>query len=159
MAPSPGLTRIGPGGYVETVSEDEMDAASQDFLRLVAELADRLDPPGPLPGWAVEHIKAIEAQGESVNYVYLSARVNRAFGEAAAELAQIVGAAAARHAPAENRRPPVKLVVLVVVWLILVVGPLADGKLPAEVQTMLGTEVGTIALGLAITQTINQKRK
>jgi hypothetical protein len=58
-----------------------------------------------------------------------------------------------------TRRPPMQLVVLVLIWLILVAGPLAEGKLPSEIQTMLGTEVGTVALGLAITQAINQKRK
>lgn len=58
-----------------------------------------------------------------------------------------------------TRRPPVHLVVLVLLWLILVAGPLAEGKLPNQVQVMLGTEVGTVSLALAITQMMNQKRK
>jgi hypothetical protein len=58
-----------------------------------------------------------------------------------------------------TRRPPVHLVVLVLIWLVLIGGPVAGEKLPVEFQTMLSTEVGTVALGLAITQAINQKRK
>lgn len=70
-----------------------------------------------------------------------------------------LAAAPSVKSASRSRPPPVKLVVLVVLWLILVVGPLADGKLPPEIVTMLGTEVGTVALGLAITQAVNQKRK
>lgn len=58
-----------------------------------------------------------------------------------------------------TRRPPVHLVVLVLVWLILVAGPIAEGKLPDEVQVMLSTEIGTVSLALAITQMMNDKRK
>lgn len=58
-----------------------------------------------------------------------------------------------------KRRPPVQLAVLVLLWLILLVGPVAAEKLPDEIQVMLSTEVGTIALGLAITQMMNDKRK
>jgi hypothetical protein len=52
-----------------------------------------------------------------------------------------------------------QLVVLVIIWLILVAGPLAEGKLPSEIQTMLSTEVGTISLAIVLTQMMSQKRK
>lgn len=52
-----------------------------------------------------------------------------------------------------------QLVVVVLIWLALVAGPLAEGKLPSEIQVMLGTEIGTVSLALAITQMMNQKRE
>jgi hypothetical protein len=58
-----------------------------------------------------------------------------------------------------SARPPVHLVVLVLIWLVLIGGPVAGEKLSAEMQTMLSTEVGTVALGLAITQYVNQNKK
>jgi hypothetical protein len=58
-----------------------------------------------------------------------------------------------------DRRPPVQLLVLVLIWLILVAGPIAEGKLPDEVQVMLSTEIGTVSLALAITQMMKDKRK
>jgi hypothetical protein len=67
--------------------------------------------------------------------------------------------AAAKPTASVSRRPPVHLVVVVLIWLILLAGPLADGKLPSEIQAMLGSEIGTISMALALTQTINQKRK
>lgn len=79
-------------------------------------------------------------------------------------LAETVGPAGAptsarASARSITRPPPIHLVVLVLIWLILVVGPVAEGKLPDEIQTMLGTEVGTVALALTITQMMKDKRK
>jgi hypothetical protein len=98
------------------------------------------------------------------DFAYLSSRIGRVYGEAqfaeeAYELAESLGAAAAKHPSAGTRRPPVQLVVLVLIWLILLAGPVVEGKLPSEIQTMLSTEIGTVALGLAITQVMSQKRK
>lgn len=56
-------------------------------------------------------------------------------------------------------RPPVHLLVLVLILLILIAGPVAGEKLPPEIQTLLSTEVGTVSLGLAIIQWMNQKKK
>jgi hypothetical protein len=50
-------------------------------------------------------------------------------------------------------------VVLVLIWLILIGGPVAEGKLPNEIQVMLSTEIGTVSLALAITQMMKDKRK
>lgn len=58
-----------------------------------------------------------------------------------------------------SRLPIGQLAVLVLVWLVLVGGPVAELKLPPEIQMMLGTEVGTVALALAITQMMKDKRK
>jgi hypothetical protein len=58
-----------------------------------------------------------------------------------------------------TRRAPVHLVALVLIWLVLIGGPVAGEKLPVEFQTMLSTEVGTVALGLAIMQMMKDKRK
>ena len=74
-------------------------------------------------------------------------------------LARAAIAAALKPAPARARRPPAHLLVLVLVWLILVVGPVAEGKLPNELQMMLSTEVGTVSLAIVLTQMMSQKRK
>lgn len=58
-----------------------------------------------------------------------------------------------------SRWPVVQLAVLVLLWLVLVAGPVAEVKLPDEIQAMLGTEVGTVALALTITQMMKDKRK
>lgn len=116
----------------------------QDLFRRVA----------GLPGWPVQHIRGLQADYETQNYIYLSAEEHR---ELAAELAKVLGWTAAKHAGAKTRRPPVQLVALVLLWLILVAGPLAEGRLPNEIQTMLSTEVGTVALGFTITQMMKRK--
>lgn len=87
--------------------------------------------------------------------------LSRELQKAAAALlrTEILVAAPDKATPAKTRRPPVHLVVLVLLWLTLVAGPLAEGKLPDEIQTMLSTEIGMVSLALAITQMMNQKRK
>jgi hypothetical protein len=76
----------------------------------------------------------------------------------AADLNVKVLAAAMPAQVSANRRPHAHLVVLVILWLILIGGPMAEGKLSSEIQMMLSTEIGTVALGLAITQAMNQKK-
>ena len=80
--------------------EDRDEPATQELLRQIADLADRLDPPDPLPEWADRYVKALEAEGESVAYVYLSPRISRAFASAAAEVAEMLSAGAASKAAA-----------------------------------------------------------
>lgn len=58
-----------------------------------------------------------------------------------------------------SRRPPMQLVILVLIWLVLVVGPVGAERLPDELQALLSTEVGTVALALAITQMMRDKSK
>jgi hypothetical protein len=70
----------------------------------------------------------------------------------------VLSAPALVKSSARTRPPPAKLVVLVLLWLVLIGAPVAGEKLPAGIQTMLSTEVGTVALGLAITQAMNQKK-
>jgi hypothetical protein len=101
--------------------------------------------------WAIlrEHVGEPDAQG-NVRITVSAAGVS----DLIAQLDPLVPAKVSA-----NRRPPAQLAVLVLVWLVLVAGPVAEVKLPPEIQTMLGTEVGTVALALTITQIMNQKRK
>lgn len=148
------LTRIGPVGYGQTVPEpfDDLERELPQWFLARMVLFHTEPPPGRITrlpprtemSWAVAEANMNQVLRESLPYLAVLREVQAMYAD--------------DPAPAKTRRPPVKLVVLVLIWLILVVGPLADGKLPAEVQTMLSTEVGTVALGLAITQMINQKK-
>jgi hypothetical protein len=135
------LTRIGAVRYGQTVPKDVTytDLASYADLDLLIQL------------WAIlrEHVGEPDAQG-NVRITVSTAGVS----DLIAQLDRLVPAKVSA-----NRRPPVQLAVLVLIWLILVAGPVAEVKLPSEIQTMLGTEVGTVALALTITQMMKDKRK
>lgn len=135
------LTRIGVVGYRQTVSEDVtyIDLAAFADLDLLIQL------------WAIlrERVSEPDAQG--------NVRIALDVPGVSDLIARLD-----RLAPAKvsaNRRPPVQLVVLVLIWLILIGGPVAEGKLPDEIQVMLSTEIGTVSLGLAITQMMKDKKR
>jgi hypothetical protein len=135
------LTRIGAVRYRQTVPKDVTytDLAAYADLDVLIQL------------WAIlrEHVSEPDAQGN----VRIALDVP-GVSDLIAGLDRLVPAKVSA-----NRRPPVQLVVLVLIWLILIGGPVAEGKLPNEIQMMLSTEVGTVSLALAITQMMNQKRK
>ena len=157
---SSGLTRIGWIGYLQTVPEDVGDA-ERDALRLYVDALITRHSYAVAEPWLtlvlddlIKHFAQVELLVRDLSYSSALLVFTEALRAAAPKTIKL--------APAKlsvTRRPPVHLVVLVLIWLILVGGPLAEGKLPSEIQTMLSTEVGTIALALAITQWMNDKRK
>jgi hypothetical protein len=153
------------------VPRDNSDTAGEnELLRRFEGAAELLQPGSPIPtlndllrGRTDLADRFAPRSGIAVSWPDLHEidLLSRELQKATAALlrTEILGAAPDKSTPAKSKRPPAQLVVLVLIWLILIAGPLADGKLPNEVQAMLSTEVGTVALGIAITQWINQKRK
>lgn len=151
------LTRTRVVGYRQTVSEDASDPR-REALR--GRLTD-LYASGFHDLWERSVQRGFTMSNDSIRADWEEIqRITREVNwQAALIWAETLAAEPTLAKASATRRPPMHLVVLVLIWLVLVVGPLAEGKLPNEIQTMLGTEVGTVALGLAITQMMNDRRK
>lgn len=156
-----GLTRIRAVGYRQTVPRYVATAEGDDFFRRLGDAtADYLSSAfaeGLSPQWAGLP-DDITRSGDSLPTGILADQVYQMLLEFDRLIsAERAAFKAAKSAPVKIRRPPVHLVILVLLWLVLIAGPLAEMKLPDEIQAMLSTEVGTVALGLAITQMMNRK--
>lgn len=153
------LTRIGVIGYRQHVPEDVSDEDAP--LPPIQELL--LRAVGSRPGMTVAEI------AEALTLFQTDMRelgeYRRNPGSPEPEIliqARAAIAAAAKPAPGKaliTRRPPVQLVALVLMWLVMIGGPVAMERLPNEIQMMLSTEAGTLGLGIAIVQTMKDTRK
>jgi hypothetical protein len=56
-----------------------------------------------------------------------------------------------------NRLSPAQILGIVLVWLLLVGLPVIQQELPSEARAIVSGEIGTIALGVAITQIITKR--
>jgi hypothetical protein len=148
-------------GYRQSVPEDITDVA-YELRERITDLAESLGyEPWEIAPSQLSHVKLSRDNKLLMEEIGRLIRESSDFSAALA-LAKRFGVVRAKPIPAKasaTRPPSVQLVVLVLLWLILVVGPVAGENLPNEIQTMLSTEVGTVALGIAITQWITQKRK
>lgn len=144
-------------GYRETVPGDVSDAERDDLRGPLADVVRLLTD-----GMSIDVMPRLLASSSNISSDNVHVRnINRLLLDLDLTSLVILKEPHAMHTaeatPVKTRRPPMQLVVLVLIWLILIGGPVAEGKLPDGVQVMLSTEIGTVSLALAITQMMNRK--
>src|ERR1700677_4366059 len=106
------LPRTNLTGYRQIVAEDDSDDGDaallvfQNYLDLLTRAA------AVFPN----HGDPLRFSREALESAFLTDWVNRAFGLPLNEFTELLGVAVAKHPPAKTRRPPVQLVVLVLLW-------------------------------------------